>query len=55
MIDRALKMDAVLLDWITRGTVFYLVVRVVIGLILHSEHRFSIGSQYEGNERTCFF
>lgn len=55
MMDMALEIDAVLLDWMTRGTVFYLVVRVIIGSILYTKHRSLVRSQYERNGRTCFF
>ena len=40
MMDMALEMDTVLLDYVKRGTVFYLVVRVIVDLILRSKHRF---------------
>ena len=49
MMAITLEMDAVLLDCVTRGTVFYLVVWVIIGSILRTEHRFLIITQYERN------
>lgn len=36
----ALEMDTVLLKYVTYRTVFYLVIRVIIGSILRTEHRF---------------
>lgn len=51
----ASEMDAVLLDCVTRGTVLYIVVRVIIDSILHTEHRFLSMPQYERNERKYLF
>lgn len=49
MMAITLEMDAVLLDCVTRGTVFYLNVWVIIGSILRTDHRFLTITQYERN------
>ncbi len=50
-----LEMDEVLLEYVTRGAMCYLVIRVIIDSILPTKHRFLTMTRYGRNDSTYFF